>query len=221
MNMGPDNQNAGIEHFTIVADKLFFVAADRDEDRELWAYDLSQPITWSSHFKNCAWGTDNNARIIIPTDAVLEHDDGIFMPEKGDEIAIYRPEETTVSVCAGATTLNPYNDFSSLLVWGEDYHIEGPRGILPGEVMAWRIWDRSADKEYRVNVTYSGVSPMSLVDGEYQPGTEYMVERFQPTAVKIVSMDVRLNNVVPWLGLALFVLLNAFLAGAFVSSWRS
>lgn len=101
-----------------------------------------------SHFNECAFRTGNNATIALTADVTVN---GAFTFAVDDEIAIFNPDG---SVCAGTTNWDGKN--IAITAWGDDSQTEAVDGLLGGEEMKFRIWDKSAGKELMVStVTYS------------------------------------------------------------------
>ncbi len=141
------------------------------------------------HFTNCASSTGGNGTVAIPLEVMMEHDQGYFRPDTGDEIAVYRPDG---SLCAGVTVWDA-TTHGALTVWGDNTITEEIDGMVPGEVMKWRVWDSSANKEYDVNVTYVGTLPL-WPNGAYGNDRLYQLASFTPTAVTLATFEVSTSD---------------------------
>jgi hypothetical protein len=114
------------------------------------------------HFDDCAFRTGNNATIAVTADVPIV---GSFAFTVDDEIAVFNPAGT---LCAGTTPWTGTN--IAITAWGNDDQTDEVDGLLAGQEMKFRIWDRSAGKEIEVSaVTYS------LGDGIYQADSIHVV----------------------------------------------
>jgi hypothetical protein len=114
------------------------------------------------HFDDCAFRTGNNATIGVTGDVPIT---GNFVFQVDDEIAIFNPAGT---LCAGMTPWDGKN--IAITAWGDDDQTDEVDGLLSGEEMKFRIWDKSTQKEIEVTaVTYS------LGDGIYQVDSIHVV----------------------------------------------
>jgi hypothetical protein len=95
--------------------------------------------------------TGNNATvdILVSTNPNI---DGVTLTD-GDEIAVFSP----AGLCVGAVIWNNAN--TSITIWGDNDQTGEVDGITPGELISFRVWDQSENKEYsNVNVTYDSNS---------------------------------------------------------------
>lgn len=114
------------------------------------------------HFDDCAFRTGNNATIAVTADVPIT---GNFAFAIDDEIAIFNPDGT---LCAGMTPWSGKN--IAITAWGDDDQTDEVDGLLSGEKMRLRLWDRSANREIEVEaVTYS------LGNGIYQVDSIHVV----------------------------------------------
>lgn len=100
------------------------------------------------HFDDCAFRTGGNATIAVTADVPISGD---FAFAVDDEIAIFNPAG---SICAGMTPWSGKN--IAITAWGDDDQTDEIDGLLSGEQMSFRIWDKSANREIEVTAaTYS------------------------------------------------------------------
>lgn len=123
-----------------------------------------------SHFTSCLNGTGNvfNATVIVPVESTPNVSGVPLAP--GSEIAVFSSDPQYPDLCVGLITWQGSHSFIN--VWGDDDMTPGRDGLLAGEVMDYRVWDRATDTEYAgssVNVSYT------LGDGLYDNDGVYVL----------------------------------------------
>ncbi len=119
-----------------------------------------------AHFTFTA-GTGNNATVVLPQSATPTI--GGVLLEAGDEVAVATPAGLVV----GAVVWPGLNGGNVALTVHGDDEVGTPTvidGIREGEAMGFRVWDKSAAKEYggaEVAVTYSSAQAFYRTDGRY------------------------------------------------------
>ena len=127
-----------------------------------------------AHFVNCASGTGNNETVGITVDAV---EPGSFTPQSGDEIAVFQPDG---SLCVG-TVLYSSEGTKVITVWGDNSGTGGVvDGIQNGEIMQWRIWDSSVNREYFANVVYNKTYSNNTI-GAYVTDGIFLLDSLKPS----------------------------------------
>jgi hypothetical protein len=112
------------------------------------------------HFSNCAYRTGSNATIAVLADIVINGD---LVLAVDDEIAVFTPDS---SICAGMTPWDGKN--IAVTAWGDDTQTEEVDGLLDGEEMMFRIWDKSESQEIVVEeVAYTAGDGFYVSDGIY------------------------------------------------------
>ena len=98
------------------------------------------------HFTNCLDGTGNifNATVLVPREATLEINATPLAI--GSEIAVYSPDAQHPHLCVGVLVWQGTHSF--LIVWGNDDLTLERDGLLAGELLHYRVWDRAAGVEY-------------------------------------------------------------------------
>lgn len=97
----------------------------------------------------------------------------------GDEIAIFTPNG---EICAGVATWTGSN--IAVTAWGDDSQTPDIDGLQSGQVMAFRIWDQSADQVRLVgSVTYS------MGNGIYSDNSIHAVSSFTLSATRTWQTD--------------------------------
>jgi hypothetical protein len=94
------------------------------------------------HFSGCAARTGSNATIAIPFDVALS---GLLL-DSGDEIAIIASDG---ELCAGLGVWTGQN--IAISVWADDIQTEEVDGLLEGEEMNFRVWDKSTGAEIAIS----------------------------------------------------------------------
>jgi hypothetical protein len=93
--------------------------------------------------------TGNQGTVAVPLDANPTIGDSVLVA--GDEIGVFTP----AGLCVGAGVWRGDENIA-ITIWGNNTQTEVIDGILPGEVIHYRIWRRSTDTEYtKVRVEYS------------------------------------------------------------------
>lgn len=114
--------------------------------------------------------TGVNATVLLTT-ATNPNIGGIPL-ENGDEIAVFTPGGLLV----GAMIWKNTDDV--LVVWGDDEYAtpEVIDGMQYGEQLRFRVWDKSAGKEYsNVTVTYKTGPPPIITTGTYKHDAMYLL----------------------------------------------
>ncbi len=95
--------------------------------------------------------TDNNGSVIVEGSGAKI---GTESMENGDWVGIfaYNPATGTNDICAGKIIIGESQNTGP--VWGDDPYVSGKNGFNSGELMVFKIWDRSSDRIYE-NVTVS------------------------------------------------------------------
>ena len=113
-------------------------------------------INAQTHFTFTS-NTGNNGTIVVQTSANPNIDGAALA--SGDEIGAFTPS----GLCVGAIVWSESN--SAITVWGDNDQTPAVDGIKNGEQIYYRLWDKSADKEYSsVDATYSSGSGTYLPD---------------------------------------------------------
>jgi hypothetical protein len=156
-------------------------------------------------FDDCASDTGFNATVAIPSDVVMMHNEGAFIPVTGDEIAVFRPDGF---LCTGLTVFDSTLMTNVLTVWGDDVATQEIDGMLSEEVMLWRVNDVSENRVYDVEVTYN-TSEDYHPNGQYGTDRLYELTSFMPTSVTLISIHAQSAN--SWLstGLIMLIILTA------------
>ena len=131
------------------------------------------------------------------------HTGGLMTPEVGDEFAVFRPG---INECVGVLTWTGAAD--SLTIWGYDALNPGLGGMRPGEVMEWRIWDASANDEYRSRQHTPWTQPATA---RMKPRRSMLLGQAAPTAVSLATFAVFTPASLPTLYLALLATMSMML----------
>jgi hypothetical protein len=132
-------------------------------------------IGYASHFHVYAY-TDNNAVVSVPLSS-NPNIAGVSLVS-GDEIGAFSPG----GLCVGRTTWNSHSN-GYITVWGDDPYHDGVNGILLGETIQYKFWDKSANQEYAVSsVVYS------TGNGVYQPNACFVISSWDcPLPIEMIS----------------------------------
>ncbi|MBN1308877.1 MAG: hypothetical protein JXA18_13220 [Chitinispirillaceae bacterium] len=117
---------------------------------------LPLSIFSQTHFSYTA-NTGNNMTVLIQS-SINPSIDGTAL-SAGDEIGVFSPD----GLCAGAVVWSNTN--AAVTVWGNDEQTAEVDGIKINEILNYRFWDVSAQKEVPAAATYVSGSPTYSVDG--------------------------------------------------------
>ena len=120
--------------------------------------------------------TGINAAIAITT-AASPNVNGVTL-EIGDEIGVFSTKDS----CCGASVWQNIN--TSVIAQGDDGMTSQIDGFLEGELMAFKIWVKKSNKEYKTRVQYSAVSPF-LTNFFHTNGIYYLTSISGYTTVKV------------------------------------
>jgi len=79
--------------------------------------------------------------------------------ESGDEIGVF----SSSGLCVGAIVWQEKN--VAITLWGDDGMTNDIDGMLQGDIIQYRIWDKSRSREYGANVSYHSGGASYGVDG--------------------------------------------------------
>jgi hypothetical protein len=105
-------------------------------------------------------GSTGNNMTVLAQGGLNPTIDGGALPS-GDEIGVFTPG----GLCVGSAA---WNDSTVIItVWGSNAQSSQIDGMMPGDKLCFRLWDRSQGKEYLSVATYNTASPFSRSDSTY------------------------------------------------------
>lgn len=137
------------------------------------------------HFAPEHEDTGTSATVLIPVQASPQYGSIDGSPgtplDLYDEIGIFQALDDGTFRCVGAGVW--LQSLLSITIWGDDVTTSVVmEGLLTGDSLYYRVWDRSADVEYdSVAVSYRSTSPdpalpaPTSTSGRFEPGARYML----------------------------------------------
>ncbi len=116
------------------------------------------PDSW-----NFASNTGGNATIAVP--AAINPAIGSDPLQTGDAIGVFFMRENNL-VCAGFSIWQTGRNVS-ITAWADDPQTAVKEGFAEGELINYKIWDESAQREYNATVTYQTGGPNFATNGLY------------------------------------------------------
>lgn len=101
--------------------------------------------------------TGNNMTVLVKA-AIKPTIEGSAL-SNGDEVGVFSPS----LLCAGAGVWNGQN--LAITVWGDNDQTPAVDGMSAGEILTFKIWEKSASKEVLASVTYESGGPKYSADG--------------------------------------------------------